>query len=75
MKFTKNFSVEELCHTDTGIENIPTYQESEKLMYLAHFILQPTRDKFGALKITSGYRCEAVNAKVGSGKTSQHLLG
>lgn len=74
MQFTKNFSLEELCKTDTGIENVPAYAEAEKLMYLAHFILQPTRDRFGALKITSGFRCEEVNAKIGGAKTSQHLF-
>jgi len=38
-------------------------------------ILQDCRDRFGPIRINSGNRCEAHNAKVGGTKNSQHLYG
>jgi hypothetical protein len=40
------------------------------------YVLQPARDKFGPIEVTSGYRSPAVNAAVGGvGATSDHLFG
>jgi len=48
------------------------YWQVDKLYYLCAFLLQPLRDKFGPVVITSGYRPPELNAKVGGVPTSQH---
>jgi zinc D-Ala-D-Ala carboxypeptidase len=46
------------------------------LSYLVATALEPIRTTFGyPIRISSGYRCAAVNAAVGSTDRSQHLLG
>lgn len=75
MKLSDSFTLEEMCRTDTGLPNIPGDTEREKLLYLALFILQPVRDKWGMLNVTSGYRCPAVNNHAGGVATSQHVKG
>lgn len=37
--------------------------------------LQALRDKYGEVKITSGYRCESYNKKVGGSTNSKHMKG
>lgn len=80
MNLSKNFSLEELCTTNTGLQNKPSTDQETKLLYLANYLLQPIRDKWGPVQINSGFRSEAVHqALTKSGaptsKTSQHLLG
>src|SRR3990170_8399904 len=75
MKLTKNFTLEELCVTDTGLPNVPESHVVERLLLLAFYILQPVRTKFGAIKINSGFRSLAVNHKIGGSGMSQHLRG
>ena len=74
-RLTENFTLEELTVTDTGLPNIPSEVQTEKLLYLATYILQPIRQKFGPVVVHSGFRSDAVNASIGGVKTSQHLLG
>lgn len=74
-RLSKNFTLEELIHTDTGIPNMPSMWNQEKLLYVATYLLQPIRDEFGALKVNSGYRNLRVNEAVGGSKDSQHLFG
>ena len=70
---TKNFTLQELTATKTGLPNaLPKHLEGN-LRSLAENVLQPARDALGALKVTSAYRSPAVNAKVGGAKTSQHV--
>lgn len=45
------------------------------LIYLTNNLLQPLREIVGPINITSGYRCEEVNAIVGGANLSQHLYG
>ena len=72
---TKNFSLQELTTTKTGLPNaLPKHLEGN-LRSLAENVLQPARDALGALKVTSAYRSPAVNSKVGGAKTSQHTQG
>lgn len=75
MKLTKNFTLEELCVTDTGLPNVPEPHVVERLNLLAFYILQPTRDRYGPLKINSGFRSLAVNHKINGSGTSQHPRG
>lgn len=75
-----NFSINELCYSDTakkyGIKNIPSISECDNLLNLIFYVLQPLRDKLGKpVIINSGYRCKALNYKVGGVANSQHLTG
>ena len=45
------------------------------IIYLTNVLMQPLREVVGPVSITSGYRCEKVNAIVGGSKSSQHLYG
>lgn len=75
MQLSENFSVEELSRTDTGIYNTPGQEPLEKLLYLATYVLEPIRLRWGRLKVNSAFRSKQVNDKIGGAATSQHLLG
>lgn len=79
MNLTKNFTLEELIKSDTAekykISNIPNQTEIENLKAVCEKILQPLRDKFGAIRVTSGYRCRTLNTKLNGSSTSNHLYG
>ena len=59
MNLSRNFTLSELTKSDTairrGINNNPNAEQIEKLK-LCENILQPVRDHFGRVKITSGFR-------------------
>lgn len=72
----KYFTLEELCSTKTGITNIPSWQAVENLKALVNNVLEPIREAWGKpIIVTSGFRCKAVNNKVGGVETSQHTKG
>ena len=76
MKLTQNFTLKELTKSDTairkGISNEPNTDEIEKLKLLCETILQPVRDKFGPVTVTSGYRSPELCMAIGSSINSQH---
>ncbi len=70
------FSLSELTHTNTGIENTPTPSVKENLERLVDCVLDPCRRMYGnPISVNSGYRSLEVNKKVGGAATSQHLKG
>lgn len=91
MQLTKNFTLDELIKSPTALQwgfqeqYNPPQEVINNLKDLCIHILQPLRDLTQKpIKITSGYRCPRVNAKVGgasekvNGKvvqTSSHTLG
>jgi len=79
MKLSANFSLNELTKSDTAtrhdIDNTPTMQVIENLQDLVDNVLQPLREKFGPVVVTSGYRSPAVNTKIGGSTTSDHCHG
>ena len=79
MKLSANFSLDELTKSDTairkGIDNTPDEVVLANLQDLVNNILQPVRDKFGRVKITSGYRSPLLNSSIGGSKTSHHCYG
>lgn len=75
MNITANFTMEELVASATakrlGIDNTPSKEEKESLCLLAYYILQPLRDRYGKpIRISSGFRCKALNKAVGGVPTS-----
>ena len=76
MEPTRNFSLSELTKSDTairkGINNNPNAEQVEKLKALCENILQPIRDHFGRVKVTSGFRSEDLCLAIGSSRNSQH---
>ena len=76
MQLSRNFSLQELIKSDTairkGIDNNPNADQVEKLKTLCEKILQPVRDQFGRVKVTSGYRSPELCVAIGSSLTSQH---
>jgi len=76
MNLSRNFSLQELIKSDTairkGIDNNPNSDQIEKLKLLCENILQPVRDHFGRVKITSGYRSPELCQAIGSSVNSQH---
>lgn len=76
MKLSRNFSLQELSKSDTairkGIDNNPNANQIEKLKLLCENILQPVRDHYGPVLITSGYRSEELCLAIGSSVNSQH---
>lgn len=79
MNLSKNFTLEELTYSATAnaykISNKPNAEQIENLKRLAINILQPIRDKFGVVRISSGFRCNELNKKVGGKSNSQHRTG
>lgn len=78
-KTPKYFKLEELMTSSTArqksIENLPGWEVVEHLLELA-FFLDDLREAWGSgIKITSGYRNEALNKAVGGVKNSVHQIG
>ena len=76
MELTRNFTLSELTKSDTairkGINNNPNAEQVEKLKALCENILQPVRDHFGRVKITSGFRSVELCLAINSSANSQH---
>lgn len=74
-----HFSLDEMTQSGTairyGIYNEPDSTQTERLRALCLNVLEPLRKRFGAIRITSGYRCQRLNALVGGKPKSQHLYG
>lgn len=72
MKLTKNFNLREFKCNDGSSTPLDVVRNLEKLATN----LQVLRDKVGEpITITSGYRSEPHNKKIGGAKNSQHVLG
>lgn len=72
----KYFTIDELCKTSTGISNVPNSEERLRLEELVDNVLDPLRKAFGnPVIVNSGFRCEAVNRRVGGVPTSFHRFG
>lgn len=79
MRLTEHFALHEFTDSGTArrhnIANTPSPLHIDRLRALCRESLEPLRRRFGAIRITSGYRCERLNALVGGAPTSQHTLG
>ncbi len=81
-QLTPNFSLDEMLRSQTASrfgfdeQYSPPRMVVGSLIMLCVNLLQPIRDLYGkAIFVSSGYRCERVNAAVGGQPNSQHLKG
>ena len=76
MNLSRNFTLQELIKSDTAIRldinNNPNSGQIEKLKALCENILQPVRDHFGRVKVTSGFRSVELCLAIGRSANSQH---
>jgi hypothetical protein len=74
---TKNFTLEELTHTDhRELSNEPNETERANLVRLAVFLEQVKELLDGRpIMVNSAFRSKAVNDAVGSKDSSQHRVG
>ena len=75
MNLSPHFTLHELTRTSSGLYNGPTIDKIRALTVLCATLLEPVRNRFGPVSIHSGFRSEAVNAKIGGAKSSQHMRG
>lgn len=82
--FMKYFVFNEFFHSDladsVGIVNYPSPEVEPLVRFniiaLVDHVLDPIRERWGVpVRITSGYRCKALNELVGGKDSSQHLAG
>jgi hypothetical protein len=74
---TKNFTLEELTHTDhRELENVPNETEKANLMRLAVFLEEiKLLLNNSPIMVNSAFRSKALNDAVGSKDSSQHRVG
>ncbi len=80
MKLSNNFSLSEFTDSNTaerrGIDNSPTAEHIHNMVALCENVLQPLRECIGkSIRVSSGYRSEALNDAIGGSKTSEHSKG
>lgn len=79
LRLTEHFTLSEFTKSSTArklsINNTPHLQAIINLQQLCEHVLEPLRQRFGAIVITSGYRCAKLNAAVRGAARSQHLRG
>ena len=76
----KYFELSEFIRSDVakkkGIDNTPTFEVVAHLEELVEKVLDPLRAAYGMpIKISSGYRCPALNRAVSGSSTSVHMIG
>ena len=80
MLLSPHFTLGEFIRSGTAIrrsiDNVPPdIIFIIRMMLLCENILEPLRKRFGAIPISSGYRCHLLNLAVGGAFGSQHELG
>jgi len=80
MKLSEHLELSEVIRSESakrhGIKNLPTEEHIANLKKLAENIFEPIRMNFRQpIRISSGYRSQALNAAIGGATNSQHSLG
>ena len=74
-RLSKSFTLEEFLKNSHHITLNPSRKHIDNLESLCKTIMQPLRDRYGKIIISSGYRNEELNDLVGGEKNSKHLEG
>ena len=76
LKLSRYFTLGELIRSNhRTIPNIPTQAEIDRLSYLCINFLDPIRERFGPIWVTSGFRCVELNTAIGGARDSAHMYG
>ena len=79
VRLSEHFTLREMIQSGTAlrlnIDNTPDAYAVECLRLLCRQVLEPLRRRFGVIRVTSGYRCLALNRAVGGAARSQHMRG
>jgi len=76
VRLSPHFSLAELTTTaHRTIDNTAPRSIIDRLRALCLALLEPVRDQFGPLRVTSGYRCPELNTAIGGAKASAHVFG
>lgn len=79
MWLSQNFHLSEFTSSQEavrrGINNIPSGAIVSNLAALCDNILEPVREQFGPVRISSGYRSPQLNRTIGGATNSQHVTG
>ncbi|RHX91469.1 peptidase M15 [Leptospira yasudae] len=76
MNLSKNFTLEQLTITETGLKNSPDENAIGNLKVLCETILEPLYENVKLpISISSGYRSPEINRKIKGSPTSQHTKG
>lgn len=81
MQLSENFKLKEMLVSQTatrhnyGEQWQPTELVIANLKAVCKKALQPIRNQFGVILVTSGYRCLRLNRAIGSGDGSDHVRG
>ena len=79
MLISPHFNLNEFCDSQTatrmGLKVKADAATIANLTRLCTALLEPLREHFGAVMISSGYRPPWLNKKIGGAPTSQHCLG
>jgi len=81
MNLSKNFTLEELLRSATASNRYPEQYNPpakviDNLKALCVHVLQPLRDFIGQpIRVSSGYRCPALNRAIRGANNSQHIYG
>ena len=71
-----HFTLREMIRTSVrSIDNMPPTDVIYRLTQLCNWVLEPIRERFGALRVNSGYRCPTLNKLIGGAPDSAHLYG
>lgn len=68
-QLSEHFRYSELVHSHHGFANDPRVEYVERLRNLCRELLEPVRAKVGALRVTSGYRSQALDVVADRGNT------
>jgi hypothetical protein len=76
----KYFTIAEMCRSNTAdrfaIDNRCKKEHVVNLTALVENVLDPLREAYGnPIIVTSGFRSEALNKKIGGSATSDHMNG
>ena len=76
MNLSPHFSLAEMVHTTTGLDNVPNEAQLSALRRLCAEVLEPAREVWGtSVHVNSGFRSLAVNAAIHGSPHSQHTRG